>query len=310
MNLQQLEYVVALDTHRHFAKAAESSFVTQPTLSMMVQKLEEELGLLIFDRGRKPLVPTQEGVEIVRRARQILAEVGHLKEYVTTLSGEISGELRLGIIPTLAPYLLPLFLKSFTDAYPHLRLHIKEAVTDDIIRLLRRGELDMGLAATPLGETGLAEYPIFQEEFFAYAANSEGFPQKKYVLPTHIDPSKLWLLQEGHCLRNQIFNLCELKNREDLLSSSVRYEAGSIETLINLVDHHGGVTIVPQLAALQLNTHQKKNLREFSHPKPAREISLVTMKNFPRQLLLEKLRAEIAACVPVASGEERRVLAR
>ncbi len=311
MNLQQLEYLVALDTHRNFSQAAKSSFVTQPTLSMMVQKLEEELGLRIFDRDRKPLAPTREGVEIVRRARQILAEVGHLKEYVTSLRGAISGELRLGIIPTLAPYLLPLFLKSFTTAYPQLRLHIKEAVTDDIIALLRRGELDMGLVATPLGEAGLAEYPIFQEEFFAYAAESEGLPHKKYVLPTHIDPAKLWLLQEGHCLRNQIFNLCELKDRDDLLSANVRYEAGSIETLINLVDHHGGVTIVPQLAALHLTNHQKKNLREFSHPKPAREISLVTPKNFPRQLLLEKLREEIAARVPVlASGERRRVLAR
>ena len=309
MNLQQLEYVVALDTHRHFAKAAGSSFVTQPTLSMMIGKLEEELGLRIFDRSCKPLAPTREGVEVIRRARQILAEVGHLKEYVSALSGEISGELRLGIIPTLAPYLLPLFLKSFTNAYPQLRLHIKEAVTDDIIALLRRGELDMGLVATPLGETGLAEYPIFQEEFFAYAAQSEGLPQKKYVLPTHLDPAKLWLLQEGHCLRNQIFNLCELKDREDL-TTGVRYEAGSIETLINLVDHHGGVTIVPQLAALHLKTQQKKNLREFSPPKPVREISLVTMQHFPRQLVLEKLRAEIAARVPLGGGGERRVVGR
>ncbi|MEO6039713.1 MAG: LysR substrate-binding domain-containing protein, partial [Saprospiraceae bacterium] len=154
-----------------------------------------------------------------------------------------------------------------------------------------------------------AEYPIFEEEFLAYAAQSEGYPQKKYVLPSHIDPSKLWLLQEGHCLRNQIFNLCELKNQESF-AGSVRYEAGSIETLINLVDHHGGVTIVPQLAAMQLKTHQKKNLREFNHPKPAREISLVTAKNFPRQLLLEKLRAAIGEKVPAGEGIERRVLVR
>ncbi len=309
MNLQQLEYIVALDNHRHFAKAAESVYVTQPTLSMMIRKLEEELGVPIFERGRKPLVPTREGAEIIRRAQQILAEVGHLREYAATLHGEISGEVRLGIIPTLAPYLLPLFLKSFTDRYPQLQIYIKEAVTDDIIALLRRGELDVGLVATPLEETGLAEYPIFEEEFFAYAAQSEGYPQKKYVLPTHIDPSKLWLLQEGHCLRNQIFNLCELKNREGF-ATGVRYEAGSIETLINLVDHHGGVTIVPQLAAMQLKAHQKKNLREFNHPKPAREISLVAMKNFPRQLLLEKLREAIGEQVPMTVGVERRVLAR
>lgn len=309
MNLQQLEYIVAVDRLRHFAKAAESSFVTQPTLSMMIQKLEEELGIRIFERSRKPVVLTREGEEIIRRARQILAEVGKLREYTASLSGEISGELRLGIIPTLAPYLLPLFLKHFSEAYPKLKIFIKEAITDDIIRLLRRGEMDMGLLATPLSDPEIAEYPVFQEEFFAYVSQNEGFPQKKYVLPAHIDPSKLWLLQEGHCLRNQIFNLCELKNNTDL-DMAVWYEAGSIETLINLVDHHGGITIIPKLAALHLKPHQKKNLREFNHPKPVREISLVTAQNFPRQLLLEKLRAEIVARAPIGMGEGQRVMAR
>ena len=309
MNLQQLEYIVAVDRLRHFAKAAQSSFVTQPTLSMMVQKLEEELGVRIFERGRKPVVPTREGEEVIRRARQILADVGNLREYTASLSGEISGELRLGIIPTLAPYLLPLFLKHFSEAYPKLKIYIKEAITDDIIRLLHRGEMDMGLLATPLSDPGIAEYPVFQEEFFAYVAQNEGFPQKKYVLPAHIDPSKLWLLQEGHCLRNQIFNLCELKKNTDF-EMAVWYEAGSIETLINLVDHHGGITIIPKLATLHLKPHQKKNLREFNFPKPVREISLVTVKNFPRQLLLEKLRAEIVARAPIGMEEGQRVMAR
>lgn len=307
MNLQQLEYIVAVDRLRHFAKAAESSFVTQPTLSMMIQKLEEELGVRIFERSRKPIVPTREGEEIIRRARQILAEAGNLKEYAASLGGEISGELRLGIIPTLAPYLLPLFLKSFSEAYPNLKIHIREAITDDIMRQLRRGEMDMGLLATPLNDPGIAEYPVFQEEFFAYVAQNEGFPQKKYVLPAHIDPSKLWLLQEGHCLRNQIFNLCELKNSTDF-GTAVWYEAGSIETLINLVDHHGGITIIPQLATLHLKPNQKKNLREFNFPKPAREISLVTSRNFPRQMLLEKLRKEIMDRAPFGMENGRRVI--
>jgi len=309
MNLQQLEYIVAVDRLRHFAKAAQSSFVTQPTLSMMIQKLEEELGVRIFERTQKPVVPTREGEEVIRRARQILAEVGNLREYTASLSGEISGELRLGIIPTLAPYLLPLFLKHFSETYPKLKIFIKEAITDDIIRLLRRGEMDMGLLATPLSDPAIAEYPVFQEEFFAYVAQDEGFPQKKYVLPAHIAPSKLWLLEEGHCLRNQIFNLCELKHNSDL-EMAVWYEAGSIETLINLVDHHGGITIIPKLATMHLKPHQKKNLREFNFPKPVREISLVTAQNFPRQLLLEKLRAEIIARAPIGMGEGQRVMAR
>ena len=302
MNLQQLEYIVAVDAHRHFAKAANSCFVTQPTLSMMIQKLEEELNIRIFERSHKPVIPTREGEEVIRRAQQILAEVNHLKEYVTTLKDDISGSLRIGIIPTLAPYLLPLFLKSFADAYPKLKLFIQEMITDDILTLLHRGELDVGLMATPLHEKNIIEYPLFEEEFFVYVAENENYPHKKYILPANINTSKLWLLQEGHCLRNQILNLCELKKKEDFVAS-IHYQAGSIETLINLVDHHGGITIVPRLATIALRTDQKENLREFDNPKPVRQISVVTSKNFPRKRLLEKLRSAIIACVPIVNDE-------
>jgi LysR family hydrogen peroxide-inducible transcriptional activator len=297
MNLQQLEYIIAVDQYRHFAKAAEKSYVTQPTLSMMIKKLEEELDIVIFDRNKHPIAPTREGEEVIRRAKVMVAEANNLKQYSKELKGEISGELRLGIIPTLAPYLLPLFLRSFTNKFPSVKLYIHEMVTDGIIAKIKSGDLDIGLLATPLGEPQISENVLFYEEFFAYASQTEKLPSKKYLLPKEIDPSHLWLLEEGHCLRNQVFNLCELK-KQTASSENLHYEAGSIETLINLVDRYNGITIIPQMALLNLKPSQRKKVREFSNPKPVREISLVALKNFPRKVILDKLKEEIIKALP------------
>jgi LysR family hydrogen peroxide-inducible transcriptional activator len=301
MNLQQLEYIIAVDQYRHFAKAAEKSFVTQPTLSMMIKKLEEELDMVIFDRNKHPIEPTREGEEVLRRARIMVAEANSLKEYSKELKGEITGELRLGIIPTLAPYLLPLFLRSFTKKFPTLRLFVHEMVTNEIIAKLKAGEIDMGLLATPLSEPQIGEHILFYEEFFAYASLNEKLPKKKYLLPKEINPSHLWLLEEGHCLRTQVYNLCELK-KQTMDTENLHYEAGSIETLINLVDRHQGITIIPQLTVLNLKAAQKKKVREFSDPKPVREISLVALKTFPRKVLLQKLKEEIIKSLPTECG--------
>ncbi len=295
MNLQQLEYIIAVDNYRHFAKAAEKSFVTQPTLSMMIQKLEEELGIKIFDRSKQPVIPTLHGEEVIKRAKAILVQVNHLKEYTDELKGEMTGEFRLGIIPTLAPYLLPMFLSDFHKKFPLLRISIKEMTTDEMIVKLRNGELDMGLLATPLQEPSLEEHPLFYEEFLVYASKGEKLPQKKFLLPKELNINSLWLLEEGHCLRQQVFNLCELKKQE---KENLHYEAGSIETLINLVDFNKGITIVPKLAVLNLRPSQLKNIREFANPKPVREISLVMLKDFPRKKLLEHLTHQIVTAVP------------
>jgi LysR family hydrogen peroxide-inducible transcriptional activator len=305
MNLQQLEYIVAVEKHRHFAKAADASFVTQPTLSMMIQKLEDELGVKIFDRKKQPVEPTKEGEEIIMRAKQVLAEVGHLKEYAAELKGEITGELHLGIIPTLAPYLLPLFLKPFSQKYPHLKIYIKEMVTNDIIAKLKTGDLDMGILATPLHETQLVGHLLFYEEFFAYASKSEKLGKKKYLAPKEINLNHLWLLEEGHCLRNQVFNLCELKKNESP-ADNLHYEAGSIETLINLVDKYEGLTIIPHFATLNLSPAQQKNVREFAEPKPVREISLVVAKSYPRKKLLKQLQTEILNVIPFGVNHKKK----
>jgi LysR family hydrogen peroxide-inducible transcriptional activator len=309
MNLQQLEYIIAVDTHRHFARAAEKSFVTQPTLSMMIQKLEEELGIRIFDRSKQPVSPTQEGEEVINRARQIIADVNRLKEFARALKHEIAGELKLAVIPTLAPYLLPLFLKSFVEGNPLLKVNVRELVTNDIIASLKSGDIDIGLLATPLGDSKLDEHPVLYEEFFAYVSDDEKVSRKKYLLPKDIDLSKLWLLEEGHCLRNQVLNLCELK-KKDFESARLQYEAGSIETLKNLVDHHKGITILPHLATLDLSKKQKEKIREFAHPKPMREISLVVNKNFHRVSILNALKKEIENNLPptVHRSKKRRVM--
>ena len=309
MNLQQLDYIIAVDAHRHFAKAAEKTFVTQPTLSMMIQKLEEELGVRIFDRSKQPVVPTREGEEIIARAKQIMADVSRMREFAKQLKHEISGEMKLAVIPTLAPYLLPLFLKSFAEEHPLLKISIRELVTDEIINSLKNGDIDIGLLATPLNDPRLEEHPVFYEELFAYVAASEKLSKKKYLLPKDIDLSKLWLLEEGHCLRNQMLDLCELK-KKDSQSDRLHYETGSIETLKNLVDHHQGITILPHLATLDLSKKQKEKIREFAHPKPVREISLVINKNFHRTSLLEALKSEIEKQLPptISKAQRKRVL--
>jgi LysR family transcriptional regulator, hydrogen peroxide-inducible genes activator len=299
MNLDQLRYAIAVDTHRHFGRAAEQCFVTQPTLSMMIKKLEEELGVVIFNRSRQPVVPTREGREVLVRARLIMGEVAKLQGYTSELHEDTSGVLRLAIIPTLAPYLLPRFLKTFIDSFPMLRLFVKEMITDEIIGGLHKGEIDLGLLATPLGDQRLEEHRLFQEEFLAYASPGTLHSRKRYILPSDIDLNRLWLLEEGHCLRNQVLNLCELKKQE---KGNLQYEAGSIETLIRLVDNNNGITVIPRLAELSLSPSQKRRIREFAEPKPVREISLVAEKAYPMTRLLNDLKSAIIRAVPFAAG--------
>jgi LysR family hydrogen peroxide-inducible transcriptional activator len=305
MTLQQFEYIIAVDRERHFAKAAEKCFVTQATLSMMVKKLEDELGVKIFDRSKQPVTVTRDGEEIIIRAKKILGESYMLREFVREMKSEVSGEVRIGIIPTLAPYLLPMFLRTFTDKFPHLNIKIRELITRDIVHHLRTGELDIGMLATPLQEAGLKEYPLFYEEYIAYAAKTENLPGKKYILPKHINTRHLWLLEEGHCMRNQMLNLCSLKKKDN---HNLNYEAGSIETLINLVDNSHGITIIPRLATLKMTQLQRKKLHEFAPPKPAREISLVVNANFPRTKLIDYLREEIIKSVSVNSPAKNKGL--
>ncbi|MBL7743044.1 MAG: hydrogen peroxide-inducible genes activator [Chitinophagaceae bacterium] len=297
MTFVQLEYVVALDRYRHFASAAANCFVTQPTLSMQIHKLEEELGIKIFDRSKQPVIPTEAGAEVIEHAKKIIAERDQLHEMIHTKKGVISGELRVGIIPTLAPYLLPLFVHRFTDKYPNVKLIINEMMTDLIINRLREGTIHAGILVTPLQEHGIKEDVLFYEELMVYVSKNNDNFRKNYVLAQDIDPNKLWLLEEGHCFRSQIMNLCELQ-KASKEGHSFEYEAGSIETLRRMVELTDGITILPELATMDLNAKQQQQLRLFKRPAPMREVSLVVHRDFVKKRLIEILKKEITAAVP------------
>lgn len=296
MTFTQLEYVVAVADSRQFAKAATQCFVTQPTLSMQLQKLEEELGIRIFDRHKQPVVPTEGGEELIAQARKILAERDAVFDLVQIQKGVIQGQLIIGIIPTLAPYLLPLFIASFTRKYPQVKLVVQELTTGHIIKRLKEGRLDAGILVTPLQETGFNEEVLFYEEMVAYVSKTNKAYKKNYLLAADIDPEKLWLLEEGHCFRSQVLNLCEL--RKNSLSSHFEYEAGSLETLKRMVHLNEGITILPELATLDLTPKQHNLLRYFKSPAPVREVSLLTYRHQLKHRLLNVLKDEILAVIP------------
>ena len=297
MTFVQLEYVLAVDTWRHFARAAEECFVTQPTLSMQIQKLEHELDVQLFDRSKQPVIPTEAGIAIIEQARKIIKDRNQLLDSVREQKGILSGELRIGIIPTLAPYLLPLFIRSFAEKYPSVRLVIHEMMTEMIVTRLKEGKIDAGILVTPLHDAGITEHRLFYEELMAYVSKKNALFSKTYVLPQDIDPDKLWLLEEGHCFRSQIVNLCELKkmSRE---SSRFDYEAGSIETLRRMVEMNDGITIIPELATLELSGREAKLIRHFRKPLPMREVSLAVHRNFLKKSLIEVLKEEILLTIP------------
>jgi LysR family transcriptional regulator, hydrogen peroxide-inducible genes activator len=297
MTITQLEYVLAVEKHRNFVQAADSCCVTQPTLSMQIQKLEDELGVKIFDRSRQPVVTTQIGFEIIQQARISISEFYKINETVNANKHDVSGEIRLGIIPTIAPYLLPLFLSDFLRQNISIHLKIKELTTDKITEGLKNDELDIGLLATPLQQSNIIEYPIFYEELVLYVSRQNTIFKKKYVLSEDINPNELWLLEEGHCLRSQIENLCELK-RKAIGSNQLKYQAGSLETLRKMVERNQGITILPELATMDFDEERLSLIRRFQAPAPVREVSLVTHKNFSKIAVLKALKNSILEAIP------------
>ena len=297
MTITQLEYIIAVDTYRHFAKAAAQCFITQPTLSMQIQKLEQDLGSKIFDRSKQPVIPTDIGEEIIQQARKILHEVKMINQLISDKQGVLKGELRIGIIPTIAPYLLPMFLQSFLGKYPEIKVRVKEMTTEIIIEKLKAGKIDAGLLVTPLMDNRIIEYPLFDEELVAYVSKKNAAYKKNYVLADDIDLKDLWLLEEGHCFRSQIINLCELKKQTEE-QSNFEYEAGSVETLRKMVEMNNGVTILPEMATLDFSVKQLNMVRHFKAPVPVREVSLVTHRDYVKKKLVDVLKAEIIEALP------------
>lgn len=296
MTLQQLEYIRALDIERNFVRAAQRCFVTQPSLTMQVQKLEEQLGIKIFDRSKKPLLPTPLGERLVAQAYVILREAERFNEIVKEQEGVLSGELKIGIIPTLAPYLLPVFVPEFESAYPEIRLIVQELQTNQIVDNLRIDEIDLGILVTPLEEKGISESVLFNEPMLGYVGKSHRLFENKLIDTSELDLDDIWLLSEGHCLRGQVLNICKAHQKDE--QHNFVFESGSLETLIRLVDEHRGMTILPYLATLNLSDKQRQLLRPFGKKPPVREVSVATNRKHIKTAMIEALKATILSVLP------------
>ncbi len=296
MTLVQLEYLVALDTYRSFGVAAEKCFVTQPTLSMQIQKLEEFLNVKLFDRTKKPITPTEIGAQIIAQARITLQESQKIKEIIDSQKKDLIGELKIGVIPTVAPYLLPEVMTNMLHKYPHMHISIWEFTTEEIIQKLKNGQLDCGILATPLVESLLNETPLYYESFVAYLNNNSQLLQNKRLSTQDLDQENIWLLNEGHCMRSQVLSICSHTKNPN--QGSLNYNTGSIETLIRMVDLNGGLTLIPELFLNKLEGSALEKIRHFKDPEPVREISLVTVQNFVKKRMLNALKEAILEIIP------------
>ena len=297
MTLQQFEYIVALEKFRHFTKAAEHCNVTQPTLSAMIQKLEDELDVKIFDRSQQPIAPTAAGLLVIKQAKEALVQAEQIKNIVQEQKQDVAGKFTLGILPTIAPYLLPRFISALTKKYPKLELRIAELKTHEIKRALLNGDIDAGVLADI---EDLEEYNIshlFYEQYLAYVSKSCPLYEKQVVKSSDLQNHQLWLLDEGHCFRDQMVKYCQIKSAQD---SQMTYSLGSIETFMRMVESGCGVTFIPWMAVQQLSDSQKELVRPFAIPIPSRRLVMATNKNFIRHTILTAIIEEIQASVPKA----------
>lgn len=295
MTIQQLEYILAVDKHRHFAKAAEHCGVTQPTLSAMIQKLEDELEVKIFDRNVQPVVPTNIGEKILSQARVIHAQVSQVKEIVYEEKNVVSGKFRLAVLPTIAPYLIPRFFPQLREKYPEIDIRVIEKMTHQVIEGLMFEEIDAAIIASYPENPKLVGETLFYEEFFGYVSRKESIFKNEVVRTSDVSGNRLWLLDEGHCFRDQLMRFCQM---ETVKSNQMIYQLGSLETFMRMVESGQGLTFIPELATMQLSEEQKELVKSFAIPRPTRPIVLITNKDFVRKSLLKVLKEEILSCVP------------
>lgn len=295
MTIQQLEYILAVDHYRHFAKAAEHCRVTQPTLSAMIQKLEDELGVKLFDRSMQPVCPTRVGEKVIAQARTILAQASQVKDIIQEEKCSLSGTFRLGVLPTIAPYLLPRFFPQLMQKHPELDIRVTEMKTHQIREALHKGEIDAAILASLLEDAALSEEILFYEQFFGYVSRKEPLFKHEVIRTADITGERLWLLDEGHCFRDQLVRFCQM---EAVKLHQMAYRLGSMETFMRMVESGKGITFIPELAVTQLSAGQQELVRPFAIPRPTRAIVLTTNKDFIRASLLTMLKNEIRAAVP------------
>lgn len=295
MTITQLQYVLAVAEHQNFTKAAQKVFVTQPTLSMQIQKLEEELDIQIFDRSKKPIQLTETGRKIVNQARNIVNESDRIQDIVDQQKGFIGGVFRLGVIPTIMPTLLPMFLNNFIRKYPKVKLKIEELNTEAIIEKLKEGHLDAAIAATPLELPGIKEQVLYYEPFVAYIPEGHRLAKKEDLVADDLDIDDMLLLEDGHCFKDGVLNLCKAsRNYED---DNFQLESGSFETLLKLSNEGLGMTLLPYLHTLDIKEIDAKKLKMFREPSPAREVSLIYNRSELKIQIIEALRSTIAGVI-------------
>ena len=294
MTLQQLNYALSLQKYESFREAANHLQISQPALSLQIGKLEKELGLLLFDRSKNPVKPTTEGRSFLSKASEVIHQANDLKDFAQNASDSLTGKLKLGIIPTLAPFLVPLFAYSFQDKFNGISLDINEMTTERIVNGVRDGQLDAGILSTPVNVNGVHEYPLFYEKFYLYSSNE--VPKTQRTLST-IDYKKLWLLDEGNCFRDQVNNFCDMsKIREN---KNFIYRSNSIDALIRIVDSKGGMTILPELTTLILTEEQEDNIAEISTDLPkAREVGLIKRGKTNKEAMIDSLMDHIKHSIP------------
>ena len=295
MTITQLHYVLAIAEHKNFTKAADRCFVTQPTLSTQIQKLEDELGVLIFDRSKKPIELTDVGRKIVLQAKNIVNESDRIQDIVDQQKGFIGGEFRIGIIPTLMPTLLPMFLKTFIKKYPKVKLKIDELTTEDIIAKINDGHLDAAIVSTPLENESIKERVLFYEPFVGYIPTNHRLSSKKKIDVSDLEIDDMLLLEDGHCFRDGVINLCKTFKKQT--DESFQLESGSIETLVKLSNEGLGMTLLPYLHTLDLNDKIKENLRHFNEPSPAREVSIIYHKSELKMQIIDALHSVISGII-------------
>ena len=295
MTITQLYYVLAVAEHQNFTKAAEKCFVTQPTLSMQIQKLEDQLDVQIFDRSKKPIELTEIGRKIVQQAKNIVNEADRIQDIVDQQKGFIGGEFKLGIIPTIMPTLLPMFLKTFIKRHPKVKLKIEELNSEDIIQRISDGHLDAAIVATPLENNYIKERVLYYEPFVAYVPENHRLNEKKIIDVNDLDLNDMLLLEDGHCFRDGVINLCKVfKDHEE---DNFQLESGSIEMLVKLSNEGLGMTMLPFLHTLDISTSEKANLRHFKEPSPAREVSLIYHKSELKMQIIEALQTVISGII-------------
>lgn len=296
MTLTQLQYLISVDNHRHFARAAEASFVTQPTLSMQIQKLEEELGVLLFDRSKHPVKPTAIGIKIIEQARKVLNESHRVNEILQESKNQMEGPFKLGVLPTISPSLIPRFVRKFHEKFPKIQLQIQELRTEKIVEMLRIDELDAAIIATPLDEKGLIENPMYYEPFMGFVPENHRLFNESFITNSELDVNDILLLNEGHCFRNSILNICNKKLKTD--KKPVDLESGNFETLIRLSKKGFGMTLIPYLHAVDLPQEDQRFIKAIADPKPSREVSLVYTRAELKIKIIEELKSIIQSSIP------------